>query len=85
MKYNDLENEWSRHWFQFIKDNPDKDWDWGYNISANPNITWNIIQQNPDKPWNWNDISMNPNITWEIIQANQINHGFGGGYRAIQI
>ena len=28
MKYTDLENEWLIQWFQFILDNPDKDWCW---------------------------------------------------------
>ena len=53
MKYKDLEEEWTQQWFQFILDNLDKPWDWGY-LSKNPNITWEIIQANPDKEWNWN-------------------------------
>ena len=69
MKYSDLENEWLRHWFQFIKDIPDKDWHW-QSISSNPNITWKNIQQNPDKEWSWYDLSCHPNVTWEIIQDN---------------
>jgi GTP-binding protein EngB required for normal cell division len=39
-------------------------------LSANPNITWDIVQQNPDKPWNWYVLSGNPNITWDIVQQN---------------
>lgn len=39
-------------------------------LSANPNITWEIIQNNPDKPWNYYHLSSNPIITWEIIQNN---------------
>jgi hypothetical protein len=35
--------EWSEEWFQFIKDNPDKKWNYGY-LSENPNITWEIVQ-----------------------------------------
>ena len=38
MKYKDLENEWSQHWFQFIKNNPNKQWNWNL-ISQNLNIT----------------------------------------------
>ena len=34
MKYKDLENEWSRRWFQSILDHPDKEWDWSW-ISQN--------------------------------------------------
>ena len=62
MKYKDLENELSIHWFQFIKDNPDKDWSWG-DVSQNPNITRKIIKDNRDKPWDWQRLSANLNIT----------------------
>ena len=44
---------------------PDKPWNWN-GLSANPNITWEIVQENPDKPWDWSWLSENPNITWEI-------------------
>ena len=69
MKYKDLEKEWSQYWFQYIKEHPDKPWNWK-SMSGNPNITWEIIQQNPDKEWDWRDISSNENITWEFIQQN---------------
>ena len=48
MKYSDLESEWSRYWFQFIKDNPDKEWDWGY-ICCNENLTWEILKNYSEK------------------------------------
>ena len=60
---------WGKEWFQFIKDNSDKPWDFRL-LSKNPNITWDIVQANPDKPWNFNYLSENPNITWDIVQAN---------------
>ena len=60
---------WCKKWFKFILNNPDKKWMW-YNISLNPNITWEIIENNPDKNWDWNCISINTNITWEIITNN---------------
>ena len=41
-----------------------------FEITRNPNITWEIIQANPNEDWDWDYVSMNPNITWEIIQAN---------------
>ena len=56
------ERDWSETWFQFILENPDKLWNWCY-LSANPNITWDIVCANPDKPWNWGFLSLNPNIT----------------------
>ena len=69
MKYKDLENEWSRKWFQFIKDNPDKEWDWRV-ICWNENLTWEIIRDNPDKNWNWFRLAILPIITMDIIKNN---------------
>ena len=67
--YNDFLDEWSEKWFEFIKNNPDKNWKYKC-LSLNPNITWKIVQENPDKPWDYYELSRNPNITWEIVQAN---------------
>ena len=61
--YKQFEKEWSDKWFSFIIDTPDKEWNW-YNISCNPNITWDIIRDNPEIEWDWLGISSNPNITW---------------------
>ena len=58
--------------------------DW-YNLSYNPNITWEIVEANPTKPWNWNWLSGHRNITWEIVKANPENHGPGFIYHTIQI
>ncbi len=41
--YNKFLDEWSDKWFQFIKDNPDKPWNYDY-LSSNLNITWEIVQ-----------------------------------------
>ncbi len=71
--YNEFLNEWSRKWFQYILDNPNKLWNY-LMLSQNPNITWEIVQANPDKPWNYNYLSANPNITWEIVEANPNKH-----------
>ena len=59
--------EWSNKWFQFILDNPDEFWDW-YELSRNPNLTWDIVLQNPDNQWDWVGLSRNPNLTWDIVQ-----------------
>ena len=48
-------DKWSAEWIKFIKNNPDKDWNWS-SISENQNITWKIIQDNPDCPWDWSRI-----------------------------
>ena len=42
-------------------------WRWGF-VSANPNMTMDIIEQNIDKPWDWWGISQNPNLTMEFIE-----------------
>ena len=62
MKYKDLENEWSKGYEKFIKDNKsdkDKRRIICHKISKNPNITWDIIRENLDKPWDWKAISLN--------------------------
>jgi len=56
--------------WDFISKHLDKPWDW-YCISANPNITWDIISSTIDEiPWDWVAISGNPNITLPIIISN---------------
>ena len=60
---------YSKYYFDFVKNNPDKPWNW-YALSGNPNITWDIVRDNPDKPWNWYALSGNPNITWDIVRDN---------------
>ena len=44
--------EYRKEWFQFILDNPDKNWNY-LHLSFNPNITWEIIQNNPQIVWNY--------------------------------
>jgi len=44
--------KFSDGFWQFIIDNPDKDWNW-HTLSVNPNITWKNFQNNPDKPWDF--------------------------------
>jgi hypothetical protein len=46
-------------WFDYIKLNPDKRWNY-YNLSKNPNITWDVVAAHPDKPWNYYALSNNP-------------------------
>ena len=67
--YDKIMDKWSEQWIKFIKDNPDKNWDWRA-ISCNPNITWKIIQDNPNMSWEWYAISAHPNITFDIVQNN---------------
>ena len=59
---------------------------WG--VSANPNITMEMIEKYPNKDWNWSYLSWNRNITmefiekypskpwdWDYISWNQIYYG----------
>ena len=70
-QFNDdnINNLWRKEWFQFIKKNPNKPWDFDC-LSANPSITWDIVKDNPDVPWNFALLSANPNITWDIVKDN---------------
>ena len=63
--YDEFLNEWSREWFQYILDNPNKRWN--YNVlSSNSNITWDVIQANKlNIKWNDEGICRNPNIRSE--------------------
>jgi len=57
------------HLYILLQLYPDKSWDW-YELSWNPNITWEMVCSNPDKPWNWCYLSKHPNITWEVVCSN---------------
>ena len=61
--------EYSKEWFQFIFDNHELELDWD-RLSANPNITFDIVQNNKEQLWSYKWLSENPNITWEIVQNN---------------
>ena len=50
---------YSKCYFDFIKNNPEKPWNWRW-LSRNPSITWTIVQANPEKPWDWDSLSRNP-------------------------
>ena len=44
---------------------------WNFDdLSANPSITWDIVQANPNLPWSFEGLSQNPIITGDIVQAN---------------
>jgi len=45
-----IDTFWAKKWFQFIKANPNLPWNF-YELSRNPNITWDIVQANLNKPW----------------------------------
>ena len=64
-----VEDEWTEHFWKFIENNIDKPWDWKW-LSQNPNITFDIILAHPDKSWNWYWLSLNPNITFDIVLAH---------------
>ena len=51
-----IKQRFQEQWFQFIKDNPHKPWDW-FGLSRNPSISWKIVQDTlvsgDTPPWNW--------------------------------
>ena len=53
-----------------FKKYPNKDWN-RFEISYNPNITWEMICANSTIDWDWRGISCNPNITLDIIDDNE--------------
>ena len=62
---------------EIVQANPNIDWDY-YELSKNPNITWEIVQANPNIDWDYYELSKNPNITWEMTQIIQIKIGIMG-------
>ena len=71
-KFNDdiIDNLWKKEWFQFIKETPDKPWNFEL-LSSNPNITWDIVKDNPDVPWDFDSLSANEMST---AKAKYIEH-----------
>ena len=57
-----VQHAWKEQFWNVIEDNIDKPWDWSQ-LSANPNITFDIVLSNLDKHWDWVHLSINPNIT----------------------
>ena len=45
---------------------PNKHWVM-YDISHNPNITWEFVEDHPEIRCDYEALSQNPNITWEIL------------------
>ena len=43
-------------------------WNW-WDISSNPNITFDDVMAHSELPWNWFSVSRNPNITSDIVQS----------------
>jgi len=39
--------EFSNHLWTLVQKFPDKPWEW-FNLSSNPNITWDVVVANPD-------------------------------------
>ena len=61
-----VDKEWSEHFWKFIENNLDKPWNWGL-LSWNPNITFDQVLAHPEKPWHWDGLSRNPRITLNNI------------------
>ena len=46
MTYKDLLKQWEDNWFSFIKNNPNKKWQWKY-IASNSNVRLDMIENSP--------------------------------------
>ena len=64
----------SFEWFKYIKNHPEKNWNYDLMCSndydfmcENPNITWDIIQKFPLATNIYRYFSSNPNITIELV------------------
>jgi hypothetical protein len=66
-------HQWSNYWFQFIKKNDKKDWNWDI-LTENINVSFEVIKDNIEYPWSNRHICLNENITYanvvEIIEKN---------------
>ena len=58
----------SFEWFEYIKNRPEKPWEYNY-MCASPNVTWELIQAYPEFFIDYNFMCENPNITFDIMQT----------------
>ena len=65
INYPEKRNKVCNHLLTLLQKYPNKPWNW-CNLSANPNITIDIVEKYSDK-WNWYWLSLNPNITFDIV------------------
>jgi hypothetical protein len=58
-------------YFDYILKHPEIKWDY-IGLSANPNITWEIVDAYPDKPWDYKHLSNNQMYYWQ--EKNMMNY-----------
>ena len=51
-----VEHEWKEKFWKFVEDNLEQPWDWR-GLSANPNITFDIVLSHTEQPWSWKGLS----------------------------
>ncbi len=71
--YDQILDEWSDQWFQYILANPTKQWDFTA-LSINPNITFATIQKYKTKRWNQYYWSNNMNCKTKKWKINEIHN-----------
>lgn len=52
-----------------VFDHPELPWTY-YNLSFNPNITWDIVAVNLDKKWNWGRLSLVLDVPLKFVVSN---------------
>ena len=65
---NKLNVDWSFEWFEYIRNHPDKSWDYE-SMCGNPNVTWELIQAYPQLFNDYRYMCENLNISWDILQT----------------
>ena len=71
---NGIVNNSSNFDFQFVTDNPDKNWCY-YTLSRIKNLTWDVVESTIDKDWDFDYLTSHPNISTKIILEN-INYSW---------
>lgn len=57
---------WSFYWFEFIKKNDKKSWNWSC-LVTNPNVSFDVMKSNHQYPWLTIELCLNKNITYENV------------------
>lgn len=52
---------------EMVEKNIGRAWDW-FELSQNPNITWDVVYKHRDKPWKMRYISGSRHVTCEIVR-----------------
>ncbi len=70
--------QWSIDWFEFVKKNDKKGWNWKI-LTENINVSFEVIKDNIEYPWSNGHICENENITYDnVVEMIEKNIKFYG-------